>query len=119
METRVMVPSGNTLVLGGLVQDDTRSGNTKVPLLGDIPLLGAAFRTDSKSRQKNNLIVFITPTIVRDSDFRPTTTDFLQSPMEDSSDKDWSAWDSGKPYDWSKVRSKDRNFDEQAANGAY
>src|SRR6185312_11189326 len=55
METQVMIPSGNTLVLGGLVQDDTRTANTKVPILGDIPGLGNAFRSDSKSRQKNNL----------------------------------------------------------------
>jgi type II secretory pathway component GspD/PulD (secretin) len=110
METRVMVPSGNTLVLGGLVQDDTRIGNTKVPVLGDIPFLGGAFRSDSKSRQKNNLLVFITPTIVKDSDFRPTKTDFLKSTMEDTADKEWGPWDSGKPYDWSKITHHDYNF---------
>jgi type II secretory pathway component GspD/PulD (secretin) len=103
METKVMVPSGNTLVLGGLVQDDTRSANTKVPVLGDIPGLGRAFRSDSKSRQKNNLIVFITPTIVQDSDFQPTKTDFLKSPLTSTETKDWSAWDSGKPVDWHSV----------------
>jgi len=103
LETQVMIPSGNTLVLGGLVQDDIRNGNTKVPLLGDIPILGRVFRSESKARQKSNLLIFITPTIVQDSDYHPTRSDFLQAPMNDTSEKEWSAWDSGKPYDWSNM----------------
>ena len=108
IETRVMIPSGNTLVLGGLVSDDIRTSNIKVPLLGDIPLLGRAFRSDSKSRQKNNLLIFITPTIVQDTDFQvaPDSNAFLKTPPVHSSDPEWSAWDSGKPYDWSKLTSK-------------
>jgi type II secretory pathway component GspD/PulD (secretin) len=104
METRVMIPSGNTLVLGGLVQDDIRVQNTKVPLLGDIPFMGSAFRSDSKQRAKNNLIIFVTPTIVQEDDYQPTKTDFLKTPTpaQDAVDGDWSAWDSGKPVDWSK-----------------
>jgi len=104
METKVMIPSGNTLVLGGLVQDDVRTSNTKVPLLGDIPFMGAAFRSDSKTRSKNNLIIFVTPTIVQEEDYQPTKTDFLKTPTpaQDAVDGDWSAWDSGKPADWGK-----------------
>lgn len=103
MDTQVMIPSGHTLVLGGLVQDDTRTSNTKVPVLGDIPGLGHLFRSDSKSRQKNNLLVFITPTIVQDSDFHATKSDFLQTPLQSTDDKPWNAWDSGKPADWHSV----------------
>jgi type II secretory pathway component GspD/PulD (secretin) len=103
IDTQVMIPSGHTLVLGGLVQDDTRTSNTKVPILGDIPGLGHAFRSDSKSRQKNNLLVFITPTIVEDEDFQPTKSNFLKTPMGSIEDKPWSAWDSGKPVDWHSV----------------
>lgn len=103
LQTQVMIPSGNTLVLGGLMQDDESKSGNKVPLLGDIPLLGAAFRSSSKTRQKDNLIVFITPTIVEDSDFHPTHTDFLQSPVDATEGKDWSAWDSDKPADWSAI----------------
>ena len=108
METRVMIPSGNTLVLGGLVQDDVRNTDIKVPLLGDIPFLGRAFRSESKNRLKANLLVFVTPTIVKDSDYHPTKSDFLNTPTptSDTVDKEWSAWDSGKPYDWSKPASK-------------
>jgi type II secretory pathway component GspD/PulD (secretin) len=104
METRVMIPSGNTLVLGGLVSDDVRTSNTKVPVLGDIPFMGLAFRADAKKRAKNNLIVFVTPTIVQEEDYQPTKSDFLKTPTpaQDAVDGDWSAWDSGKPADWSK-----------------
>jgi len=104
VETRVLVPSGNTLVLAGLVQDDVEKQNTKVPILGDAPILGRLFRSDSKSRQKSNLLIFITPTIVQEEDYQPTSTDFLKSPVpvQDAVDEDWSAWDSGKPLDWSK-----------------
>jgi len=99
-----MIPSGNTLVLGGLVQDDVRLSNTKVPWLGDLPILGRAFRSDSKSRQKSNLMIFITPTIIQDSDYQPTKSDYLKTPVptSDSIDGEWSSWDSGKPRDWSK-----------------
>ena len=103
LRTEVMIPSGNTLVLGGLMQDDQRDSGTKVPLLGDIPGVGAAFRSNSKVRQKNNLLVFITPTIVEDSDFHPTHTEFLQTPVDATEGAEWSAWDSAKPADWSAI----------------
>jgi type II secretory pathway component GspD/PulD (secretin) len=102
IETRVMIPSGNTLVLGGLVSDDLTTQNTKVPLLGDIPVLGYAFRSDYKQRIKSNLIVFITPTIVQDSDYQETQSNFLKSPVARDKMPDWSFWDTGKPWDWSK-----------------
>lgn len=102
IETRVMIPSGHTLVLGGLVQDDVRTGNTKVPVLGDLPVVGYLFRSDTKTRQKSNLLVFLTPTIVQEEDFQPTQSDFLKHPVptKDTVEGDWSAWDSGKPRDW-------------------
>lgn len=103
LRTEVMIPSGNTLVLGGLMQDDQTESGTKVPLLGDIPGIGSAFRSNTKSRQKNNLLVFITPTIVEDSDFHPTHSDFLQSPVDVTEGPEWNAWDSAKPADWSAI----------------
>ena len=104
IQTQVLIPSGNTIVMGGLVSDSTSKGYSKVPVLGDLPLLGLAFRHESKQRAQKNLIIFITPTIVQDSDFQPTTTDYLKTPLpKDASSKPTiSAWDSGKPYDWSK-----------------
>lgn len=104
MDTRVMIPSGNTLVLGGLVQDDVRDSATKVPVLGDVPLLGAAFRSNTKTRQKSNLIIFITPTIVEEDDYQKTTTDYLKTPVPttDSLEGPWSRWNTAVPMDWSK-----------------
>ena len=104
LETRVMIPSGNTLVLGGLIQDDLRNQNTKIPMLGDIPVLGYAFRSEAKQRQKQNLLIFITPTIVQDEDFTPTRTEFLKTsvPPEDYVGEDWSSFDSAKPADLRK-----------------
>jgi general secretion pathway protein D len=102
--TQVMIPSGNTLVMGGLVSDSTSKGYSKVPILGDMPFVGLAFRHESKDRVQRNLMIFITPTIVQDSDFQPATTDYLKTPLpkDTSSHPTISAWDSGKPYDWSK-----------------
>ncbi len=109
METRVMIPSGNTLVMGGMVQDDVRKSNIKVPVLGDIPILGGLFRSDTKSRAKNNLLVFVTPTIVGDEDYQPSSSDFLKTPVPTSDylEPDWSSWDTGKPRDWSQAETVD------------
>lgn len=99
----VVVPNGNTLVMGGLIRDENSKGYTKVPVLGDLPGIGLMFRRDSKTRFKSNLIIFITPTIVSDSDFQPAQSDFLKTPLTpDKPDKDESPWDAGKPHDWTK-----------------
>lgn len=79
IESQVMIPNGNTLVMGGLVNDAPTASYTKVPFLGDIPGLGWAFHSESKAMSKDNLIIFMTPTIVKDADFQPATTTFLQS----------------------------------------
>jgi general secretion pathway protein D len=100
VETRVLVPNANTLVIGGLVQDNPRAGYTKVPLLGDIPGLGLLFRSEDKEVSKDNLLIFITPTIVRDSDFQVSRSgEFLKSKpqgMKDPLDAK-SNWDSAQP----------------------
>jgi type II secretory pathway component GspD/PulD (secretin) len=103
--TSVLIPSGNTLVMGGLIEDNVNLSNIKVPILGDIPYIGLLFRSDTKSRTKSNMLVFLTPTIVEDEDFQPTKSTFLKTtvPVNDTVEEgDWSAWDSGKPKDWSK-----------------
>jgi general secretion pathway protein D len=103
VETRVMVPSGNTLVMGGLVSDGTTTGFVKVPVLGDIPWIGLLFRQDAKKREQSNLIMFITPTIVEDTDYHVSKSTYLKtSPDEVQPDKAWTAWDEGAPKDWSK-----------------
>ena len=66
IKTSVLVDDGGTIVLGGLIQDDVQESVQKVPLLGDIPFLGALFRNKSTAKIKKNLLVFIRPSIVRD-----------------------------------------------------
>jgi len=108
IETQVLIPNSHTLVMGGLMSDSTKNEYSKVPLLGDIPVLGMAFRHEKKALDKKNLLIFITPTILKDADFMPAQTDFLQSkPTELTSgiDPD-SAWEGARPRDWSHVRSR-------------
>ncbi len=107
IETQVLIPNANTLVMGGMVSDSPNSSFTKVPFLGDIPVLGYAFRSENKSLNKDNLLIFITPTIVKDTDFQPSTTGFLKSrpttmkpPLNPNK-----PWDSASPYDWSNPQS--------------
>jgi type II secretory pathway component GspD/PulD (secretin) len=104
IETAVMIPSGNTLVMGGLVNDTKTKSYVKVPVLGDLPFIGLAFRKESKERNKQNLIIFITPTIVEDGDFHASATGrlFMQSKGVESPEEKETAWDSAKPYDWTK-----------------
>jgi general secretion pathway protein D len=76
IETNVLVDDGAIVVLGGLVQDTLSNGTEKVPLLGDLPLIGGLFRYETRRQQKTNLMVFLRPYIVRDdSDLRGVTTD--------------------------------------------
>jgi general secretion pathway protein D len=63
-KTTVVVKSGETVVIGGMIQDDSDKGTGKVPLLGDIPLLGWLFKTRSTTNTRTNLFVFITPRII-------------------------------------------------------
>ena len=65
--TSVFVDDGNILVLGGLIDDQLREVERRVPVLGQIPGLGALFRSQSTELDKTNLMVFIRPTIMRDS----------------------------------------------------
>ena len=105
LDTTVLIPSGNTLVMGGLIQDTIGNDSTKVPILGDIPGVGLLFRRDSKSKDRQNLTIFITPTVVQDSDFQPNQTDYLKMTGNEEVKENWSAWDSGKPLDWSNASS--------------
>lgn len=68
IKNAVLVKSGETVVLGGLMDEKTSETVSKVPLLGDIPVLGYLFRSTNNSTSKRNLMVFIRPTILRDAD---------------------------------------------------
>jgi type IV pilus secretin PilQ/predicted competence protein len=64
LDSNVLIKSGDTLAIGGLLQDEVRKSRTKVPGLGDVPMLGYLFQSKSNERVKRNLLVFVTPTII-------------------------------------------------------
>ena len=66
IKTSALIRDGQVLVLGGLIREDDVTTRTQVPLLGDLPLLGRLFRSNSVSKRKNNLMVFIRPVILKD-----------------------------------------------------
>lgn len=65
IETNVLVDDGQIIVLGGLIEDRTTDGEEKVPVLGDIPVLGNLFKYRNRSGNKTNLMVFLRPTVIR------------------------------------------------------
>jgi general secretion pathway protein D len=67
-KTEVVVRDQQTVVIGGLMRDQITTGDSKVPVLGDLPLIGALFKTSSKQKIKKNLLLFLTPYIIRSPD---------------------------------------------------
>ena len=63
-KTKVMIRDGQTLVIAGLVKDTTSTQNNKVPFFGDVPVLGRAFKKKGETRDKTELIIFLTPHII-------------------------------------------------------
>jgi general secretion pathway protein D len=68
IENTVVVDDGAILVLGGLIEDRFEVNRSKVPLLGDLPLIGGLFRSESRTRKRSNLMVFLRPIVLRDAD---------------------------------------------------
>lgn len=103
IDTQVMIPDGNTLVMGGLVEDNPTAQYNQVPVLGNIPYLGWAFKSQTLSMDKENLVIFITPNIVKDTDFQPASSDFLatkQAQMKEPMNPN-SFWDKPGESQWS------------------
>ncbi len=65
LESNVLIKSGDTLAIGGLLQDEQGKGSSKVPLLGDIPFVGYLFQEKLNERTKRNLLIFVTPTVIK------------------------------------------------------
>ncbi|ACE85170.1 type II secretion system secretin GspD [Cellvibrio japonicus] len=66
IQTQILSSDGETIVLGGLITDEVQTGERRVPVLGSIPVLGQLFRSQTSSKSKTNLLVFIRATVVRD-----------------------------------------------------
>ncbi|WP_375574414.1 type II secretion system secretin GspD [Paracidovorax oryzae] len=67
IESTVLVNDGSVIVLGGLLEDRYALGQDKVPVMGDLPLVGGLFRNENRSRRKTNLMVFLRPVVIRDT----------------------------------------------------
>ena len=65
VKTNIVVPNGDTAVLGGLMKDDELEQVSKVPLLGDIPVIGWLFKSKQIQKEKKNMLIFLTPKIIR------------------------------------------------------
>ncbi len=66
IESNILVDDGGIVVLGGLLQDDFSESQQKIPVLGDIPVVGNLFKSQSRTRKKTNLMVFLRPVVIRD-----------------------------------------------------
>ncbi|HEY9537282.1 MAG TPA: type II and III secretion system protein family protein [Kiloniellaceae bacterium] len=76
-ETTVELASGQSFAIAGLIQDNSRQEHTKIPGLGDLPILGALFQSDRFQRNETELVIIVTPYIVR-----PVDADALQTPLD-------------------------------------
>ncbi|WP_025121660.1 MULTISPECIES: type II secretion system secretin GspD [unclassified Serratia (in: enterobacteria)] len=113
----VLVSSGSTVVVGGLLDHSSRESASKVPVLGDIPLLGNLFRSKSKSREKRNLMLFIRPTIIRDQQhYDGASAGKYQQFKQDSAQKvsEKSLWNSegGDPLSLPELQQSGQGFNE-------
>ncbi|NND64503.1 MAG: hypothetical protein HKM24_00940 [Gammaproteobacteria bacterium] len=88
---KVVVEDGGIIVLGGLIRDESRESKSRVPILGDIPLLGNLFKSQKSSIDKRNLMVFIRPTILRDGTESRLVTNskynYLRKQQQDQGEK--------------------------------
>ena len=83
VSTTVLIEDGGIVVLGGLIEDDMSKGESRVPFLGSIPIVGLLFKTRNQSSTKNNLMIFIRPKIMRDANQAAYETETKYNYMQD------------------------------------
>ncbi|HVN43642.1 MAG TPA: type II secretion system secretin GspD [Steroidobacteraceae bacterium] len=83
VSTTVLIEDGGIVVLGGLIEDDTSKGESRVPFLGNIPILGLLFKTRNQTSTKNNLMIFLRPKIMRDANQAAYETELKYNYMQD------------------------------------
>ena len=109
IDTTVIVDNGSILVLGGLVKDDLVEAHSKVPLLGDIPILGYLFRYEDVSKVKTNLMVFLKPTIMRTAEQGMALTNskynYIRDVQKKFNDEAVQLWLSGEPPELGDIES--------------
>jgi general secretion pathway protein D len=82
MSSQLMVPSGSTMVIGGLIRDDRASGSDGVPYLSRVPVLGALFGKQNWSNQRTELVIFLTPRVVESEESRRAIIQDLRYRMD-------------------------------------
>jgi type II secretory pathway component GspD/PulD (secretin) len=106
IETTVTIPDGSTIILGGLIKLNQSKGGTKIPILGDLPLIGGLFRSASNSDIQRNLYVFVKAEIIR-----PSETGLAQADLERISERNRTAFEEHETefqdyHDWAGIKSK-------------
>ena len=86
-ETVITMPSGQTMAIGGLISTEMAENNTKIPLLGELPVLGQLFRSKSFTSGRTEVVIIITPTLVDPSAYTPDTSAGMK---EFITEKPWS-----------------------------
>src|SRR5262245_37386665 len=83
VSTTVLIEDGGIVVLGGLIEDDMSKGESRVPFLGNIPILGLLFKTRNQTSSKQNLMIFLRPKIMRDANQAAYETELKYNYMQD------------------------------------
>jgi len=83
VSTTVLIEDGGIVVLGGLIEDDMSKGESRVPFLGNIPIIGLLFKTRNQTSSKTNLMIFIRPKIMRDANQAAYETELKYNYMQD------------------------------------
>jgi general secretion pathway protein D len=103
--TTVVVQDQQTVVIGGLMSDEYTTSRTKVPVLGDLPLLGALFRTSDVQKRKKNLLLVLTPHVIRDQEDLRKIFERKMQERQEFLDRYmvFSGTDWAPPHDWSRT----------------
>jgi general secretion pathway protein D len=86
-QTTVSMNSGNTVIIGGLMRDDTTRVTQQVPIVGSLPLVGPLFRSQRDRTQKTNLLIFITPIVMASQEQLLDTTERMEQQMQQTQEK--------------------------------
>ena len=113
MTASVSVPSRSTIVLGGLVQTDYQASNTRVPILGSLPLLGALFRSEDKTRHRTELLVLITPYVLMTPEEARQETERLHRASNVAAEDWYRGWSDSSLAPFSPAKLREMKKDEK------
>ncbi len=118
MTASISVPSRSTIVLGGLVQTDYQNLNTRVPILGSIPILGALFRSEDTTRKRTELLVLITPYVLMTPDEARTETERLHRASNVAAEDWYRGWSDSSLAPFSPQKLREMEMEKKAARRA-